>query len=100
MTSVPLTLVMQAAKHQLARPPALLMVTATRSWRLSSATSKIVLEQLGPIDLPTIEGGTGAAALIPIAATRAARGAKHFPQENLPAELSAAIACFCLEGAA
>jgi hypothetical protein len=62
---------------------------------LSSATSEIALGQLEPIDLLTIEFGTGAA--IQFAATCMARGAKHCLQENLPTELSAAIASFCLE---
>ena len=89
-----------AAKHNLRAPPALPMATAALASGLPSATNKIAHEQLGPIDLPTIEVGTGAAVLIPLTATRAARGAKHFLQDDLPTELSTAIASFCLDCAA
>lgn len=77
------------------------MATAAVSWGLSSAPSKIALvEQIGAIDLLTIAAGAGAPVPISPAAARAARGARHFLQENLPTEVSAASASFCLETAA
>jgi hypothetical protein len=49
----------------------MLMGVAALSSGLSSATSKIALGQLAPIDLFAAEVGTGAAMLIPLAAARA-----------------------------
>ncbi|HEY6398112.1 MAG TPA: DMT family transporter [Solirubrobacteraceae bacterium] len=57
-------------------PAAFLMTAAALCWGLSSATSKIALEQLGPIDLLAIEVGTGAAVLVPLAVVRASRGSR------------------------
>ena len=48
----------------------MLMSAAAISWGLSSATSKVALGQLSPIDLMAIEVGTGAVVLIPLAALR------------------------------
>jgi drug/metabolite transporter (DMT)-like permease len=75
MTSVTSTTVMQrAAKREGRIPAAILMGAAAVCWGLSSATSKIALEQLGPIDLLAIEVGTGAAVLIPLAVALSPRG--------------------------
>jgi drug/metabolite transporter (DMT)-like permease len=74
MTSVTSTPVMGAPiKDSVRLPAAVLMVAAAVSWGLSSATSKVALAQLGPIDLLAIEVGTGAAVLVPFAAVRGAR---------------------------
>jgi hypothetical protein len=101
MTSVSFTTVMQAAAKQIPRtPPATLMATAALSLGRSSATTKIALGQVGPIDLPTIETGTDAAASIAPAAARAPRSAKHFLKERVPTERAAAIGSSCDEGAA
>jgi drug/metabolite transporter (DMT)-like permease len=48
----------------------LFMLAAALSWGLSSALSKVALEQLGPVDLLAIEISTGAGVLIPLALAR------------------------------